>query len=82
MTLGNIEIAGIGAGLLSSFLFYFINLLKLSPERRFWISLASLIPFSIFFVFCMFWQLLRCGVFCTYCSDEQFHYISITFFCN
>lgn len=54
MTLGNIEIAGIGAGLLSSFLFYFINLLKLSPERRFWISLASLIPFSIFFVFCMF----------------------------
>lgn len=54
MILGNIEIAGTGAGLLSSFLFYFINPLKLSPERRTWISLASIIPFSIFFVFCMF----------------------------
>lgn len=54
MILGNIEIVGIGAGLLSSFLFYFINPLKLSPNRRIWISLASIIPFSLFFVFGMF----------------------------
>lgn len=54
MALGNIEIVGIGAGLLSSLLFYFINPLKLSPERRLWISLASIIPFALFFVFAMF----------------------------